>query len=282
MTDEMKKALDACDPAVLKKSITHDIHTHTHLSLCCSEPGIPNTYVENAEKRGIKILGFSDHMWDKAVPKPVHNPWYDEQDFEHICKVREELTYRSDKVKILFGAETEFCNGEVLAISEACAEKLDYLLVPHSHTHMVGFVISRECADDDQKHADFLVRSFYALVTHPLHKYITAVAHPLTPGGCPPERTNRILSLIPDSALIECFDAARDAGVGFEINGGAFHALGYPDEYIRILKQAKKSGLKFSLGSDGHGVTGLDCVEIAGKLMQLAGITSDDFIDLVK
>ena len=97
-----------------RRYLTHDIHTHTHLSLCCSAPGIPDTYIRNAEERGISVLGFSDHMWDSSIPLPAKSEFYEIQNFAHICEIKKEISYHTDKVKVLFGAESEFCGAELL------------------------------------------------------------------------------------------------------------------------------------------------------------------------
>lgn len=268
-----------------RRFVTHDIHTHTHLSLCCHEEGIADTYIDYAEKRGLKILGFSDHMWDSAVEYPLTD-FYKIQNYNHIANIKNEITRRSDKVKILIGAETEFCMAKTLGISEACAEQLDFLLVPHSHTHMLDFVMPKEFDNDIAKHSDYLVRSFMALCRHPMKKYITAIAHPFLPVCKDKEYRERIVDAISDEIYKECFDAARDAGIGIEINASLFANAGYEEiaasGYMRMFSAAKNCGCKFSLGSDAHGVNGLSAIDKAGYIMHITGITDADFIDLVK
>ena len=269
-----------------KKYLTHDIHTHTHLSLCCSEPGIADTYIEDAENRGLKIFGFSDHFWDENVSLPGNSHFYTVQNFEHIMQIKNELTRKSDKVKVLIGAESDFCFGKVLGVTEKVAEQLDFLLIPHSHTHMLDFVMPREYDNDIPKHSDYLVSSFLALCEHPMAKYVTAVAHPFLPVCKDAEYKARILDAISDERFIECFEALRASGMGFEINTGFMGRL--TDEelinhpYMRVLKLAKKCGCKFSFGSDAHGLKALGSIEKAPIVMCEMGITDEDFIDLVK
>ena len=237
-----------------RRYLTHDIHTHTHLSECCFAPGIPDTYIQNAEKRGLRVLGFSDHMWDSAVAMPSPNHFYEVQDFAHICEIKKEISYHTDKVKVLFGAENEFCGAETLGITREVAEQLDYLLVPHSHTHMLDFVMPSEFDNDIPRHADYLVRSFLALCAHPMHDLITAIAHPFLPVAKDIEYKNRIFDAISDEQFTECFEAAKDAGIGIEINPAHyFGAKCTPEQvindgYMRVLTIAKKCGCAFSLG----------------------------------
>lgn len=271
-----------------RRYLTHDIHTHTHLSLCCSAPGIPDTYIRNAEERGISVLGFSDHMWDSSIPLPAKSEFYEIQDFAHICEIKKEISYHTDKVKVLFGAESEFCGAELLGISREVAEQLDFLLVPHSHTHMLDFVMPRELDNNIPLHADYLVRSFLALCAHPLHDLITSIAHPFLPVCKSIEYKNRIFDAISDEQFAECFDAAKDAGIGIEINPARyFGAKCTPEQvandgYMRVLSIAKARGCRFSLGSDAHGLKNLDAIELAAVILEKLNITDRDFIDLVK
>lgn len=268
--------------------ITHDLHTHTHLSLCCSAPGIADTYIRDAEKRGLHILGFSDHMWDRAVALPSKSEFYEKQDFAHICAIKNEITYRTDKVRVLFGAETDFCHAETLGISRETAEQLDFLLVPHSHTHMLDFVMPREYDNNIPLHADYLVRSFSALCRHPMRDLITSIAHPFLPIAKDREYANRIFDAVTDEQFTECFEAAAEAKIGFEINTSYFYGIKdeperiLNDGYMRVLSIAKQCGCAFSLGSDAHGLEGLDSIELAALIMARLDITDRDFIPSVR
>ena len=268
-----------------RRYVDHDIHTHTHLSLCCHEAGIADTYIKDAEKRGLRILGFSDHMWDNKINYPLTD-FYKAQDYEHIIQIKSEISEKTDKLKILIGAETEFCMADTLGISESCAEKLDFVLVPHSHTHMLDFVMPKEYDNNIEKHSDYLVKSFMALCRHPMRRYITAIAHPFVPICKKSDYCERIYEAISDHTFTECFDAARDANIGIEINTSWCRKLTHDQiaasGYMRVLKLAAKSGCKFSLGSDAHGLSELGTIEKAADIMQIIGITDRDFISLVK
>ncbi len=269
-----------------RKYLTHDIHTHTHLSLCCSAPGIADTYIEDAEKRGLSVFGFSDHFWDENVPLPGDSEFYRVQNLEHVMQIKNEITRKSDKVKILIGAESDFCFGKILGVTEKIAEQLDFLLIPHSHTHMLDFVMPKEYDNDIPKHSEYLVRSFLALCEHPMKKYITAVAHPFIPVAKNNDYRVRILDAISEAQYIECFEALAASGMGFEINT-AFLGKMSEDEirnhpYMNVLKLVKKCGCKFSLGSDAHSLEGLEHIEKASVVMSEVDITDADFIELVK
>lgn len=87
------------------------------------------------------VFGFSNHMWDEAVEG--ESSFYRKQGFTHILTEKEEIRSLDNcGMKILFGAEIEYCGkSDTLALKAENAHLLDYVLIPHTHTHMDGFVI---------------------------------------------------------------------------------------------------------------------------------------------
>lgn len=120
----------------------HDIHTHTHLSSCSGDrEATPKNFIRTAAELGHTAFGFSNHLWDEAVEG--ESSFYHKQGFTHILTEKEEIfSLDNCGMKILFGAEVEYCGKtDTLALSSENAHLLDYVLVPHTHTHMDGFVI---------------------------------------------------------------------------------------------------------------------------------------------
>ena len=262
----------------------HDIHLHTALSLCAKPTATVENYLKIAKGYGLTTIGLTDHMWDSKIEGASN--WYKTQDFEHINKVREQIPEDTDGIKILYGCETEFTHMGVLALTEETAEKLDYVLAPHSHTHMLDFIMPREYSASPEKFAEYLLKSFMMLVTHPMKKYITAIPHPLVPMGVTDNEARKILSLITDNQFEECFLAAKEANIGIEINTSLFLQKNEDDvknsEYIHLFTLAKQCGCKFCIGSDAHGLGYHDPFKYADLIMDICGITTDDFIALVK
>ena len=128
-----------------------DLHVHTSISLCAERTADPLKYIEYGAANGLKTIGFANHYWDEDIPGAT--PWYQLQNTEHIMQIFGQLGDRSRfPIKVLIGCETEYAHG-TLGISEKKAEMLDYVLVPHSHTHMNGFVLPDDC-NTPEKHAD--------------------------------------------------------------------------------------------------------------------------------
>ncbi len=121
-----------------------DMHTHTFLSTCCSdESANAASYIDKAAELGIQVLGITNHCWDKIVPGA--SGFYQPQDVEWCLKIRDEIPEDKKGVKFYVGVESEYCGlTDTLGMTAENAVKFDYILVPNTHTHMVGFVIDED------------------------------------------------------------------------------------------------------------------------------------------
>ena len=119
-----------------------DMHNHTFLSSCSSdETANAASFVDKAAEVGIQVLGISNHCWDNKMEGA--SPWYAPQDVEHCLKIKDEIPADTKGVKLFIGIESEYrgmC--DKIGISAQNAVKFDYILVPHTHTHMLNYVIS--------------------------------------------------------------------------------------------------------------------------------------------
>jgi histidinol phosphatase-like PHP family hydrolase len=159
-------------------------------------------------------------------------------------------------IKVLFGAESEYARS-ILAVGEEAVSQLDYIIVPHSHTHMRGFVLP-EGWESPEKHAQYLVKSFYELCTHRKRNLFFGVAHPMFPVGLSEEDCERIYSYITDSDMNEGLYAAAENGIFLELNMASCGSLSRENLensfYARFFNNAKKAGCRFFMGSDKHKV----------------------------
>lgn len=235
--------------------IQHDFHIHTTLSSCAKDPeATVENYVQWARKNGLNKIGFSNHMWDSAIPCPI--PWYHGQDCAHVAQVRKEFERVDARdVRLYYGCEVEYDYAHRdIALTEEAAQQFDYILVPNSHTHMV---MPREFLEPRTRHAQFMFDAFMDIVQSPLAKYVTAIAHPFSAVACPYDR-RELFCLISDEQYRECFQAAREAGIAIEINITAYEhftlreVLEHPA--MDMLRIAKACGCKFLFGSDAHTV----------------------------
>ena len=260
--------------------ITEDIHIHTSVSNCAKRDATIEKYIERAAGGQLTTLGFSDHLWDSAVSGV--SKWYSNQNVEHVMQTKDAIMNcaQNHGIKLLFGCETEFTYEGKLCLAEESFDLFDYVLVPHSHTHM-ACVMPREYAEDNKLHAKFLMDSFMAAVEHPLSNRFTAIVHPFVP-GTKYDVYNEIQSLIPNSYFYEAFNAAREKGIAIEMNGSTLIYM--PDEqipdceYVRIYSIAKECGCKFTYGSDSHDFRGERKLQVVERFLDLCKITDADIL----
>ncbi|MCQ2427232.1 MAG: PHP domain-containing protein [Clostridia bacterium] len=128
--------------------VNHDIHTHTLFSSCCYDPAATvRAFIDRAAGLGHEILGISNHLWDEKVPGA--SGWYKGQTIDYGFEAKYAIPADTKGVKVLFGTETEYCGmSDNLGMLAETAVRFDYVLIPHTHTHMKNFVIAE---NDDVK-----------------------------------------------------------------------------------------------------------------------------------
>ena len=262
-----------------KMKIIHDIHIHTNLSFCAAHDATLEKYVQQAKGGQLKVLGISNHLWDSDVPGA--SQWYVPQNVDHVLQLKKLFPSNREieGIKILFGCETEFTYEGKLCITEEHMALFDYILVPHSHTH-IKVVMPQEYAGDHSVHARFLMDSFMRVVTHRLSRHFTAIAHPFFP-GTNHNICNTVQALIPNSYFYEAFAAAREADVAIEINGSCLPKNEIPNcEYVRIYSIAKECGCRFTYGSDSHDHRVDRKLHLVEFFCDQCGITQEDFLSV--
>lgn len=267
----------------------YDLHIHTFLSDCASRTNAnPADYIKAAAEGGLAAIGFADHAWDDSISGA--SAWYQKQPFARLEK-RKELVYdiidQNPGIKVLFGAEAEYAQG-MLAVGQAAAAQLDYVIVPHSHTHMRGFVLP-EGWESPEKHAQYLIKSFYELCTHEKRELFFGIAHPMFPVGQKEEECERIFDRIADADLDECLAAAAENGIFLELNMSSAGSLNFDtiqnSFFARFFHSAKKAGCSFFMGSDKHQVIPFgqpDRFFRIGEYMEKLGLEERDFEPALK
>ena len=262
--------------------LTSDIHIHTNLSSCAMRDATLERYVARAVEDGLETIGIANHVWDNLIPGV--SEWYRPQNVEHILQLKQELPENGmmNGVRVLFGCETEFTHESKLCLAEEHMELFDYILVPHSHTHM-KVVVPKERIAELPDHASYLMESFLNLVNHPLAHRITSIAHPFVP-GTKYELYQAAQALIPDSYFREAFCAAREKGIAIELNGSCLTYMPEEEipscEYVRIYTIAKECGCRFTYGSDSHNYKDNRKLPIIEKFLESCGIGDNDFLTL--
>lgn len=265
--------------------INHDFHIHTDLSICANETATFENYMEIAKKLGLTKVGFSNHFWDKSIEGRFD--FYDSQDFEHISKLIPEIESAGDSgIKVYFGGEAEYApNIGDVSVSEEVAERLDFLLVPNSHTHIT---MPKEYYEPYDKHIDFMIKAYEDILNSKVAKYITAVAHPFCAVCCPYDR-EILINRISDDTFRRLFDKTANKGIGFELNTSYIKDFNKSLEeiadtaHIRMYRLAKECGCKFIFGSDAHSSKDHNRYgEISDAFVEILGINEDDILEFAK
>lgn len=260
----------------------YDLHVHTHLSDCASKDALFHRYIVAAEQAGQSILGFTDHSWAKGVPGA--SPWYQKQPYTRLAEQKKQiedyLASHPSPVKVLQGAEGEFANF-LLGIDEEAAAYADYIIVPHDHVHMKGFVIPEDQTTPKEM-AGFLLKSFEALCKHPKRDLFVGLCHPMVPCCMPWQFKSEVYTYLTDDQLRDALTAAKEARVWIELNLSEFACVPSEElenyEYIRFFRIAKEVGNILYWGSDAHTVkTYEERIPFSQKVLALTGLTEEDF-----
>ena len=226
----------------------HDIHIHTSLSACARPDAAYEAYCRSAVERKLQVLGFTDHLWDHAVPG--WNEWYAPQDIEHVTKLLDEIRNKPfPELKVYFGCETEYFGKGLVGLHRDNSALFDYVLVPPHHFHTPA-VRDPQITELDKLVSLFISR-FMEVCAIP---FAFGIAHPFVPLGLA-GREAEVLKALPEKLLIECFTAAQESDKSIEINSACINSLyqkGALEYYENILRIAADCNCKFHLGSDSH------------------------------
>ena len=161
----------------------HDVHIHNYLSTCSGDnQATVESYIAIAKSLGLRVMGFANHTWDESVPMPRPNSFYQKQSMAFQMQIKSQIPERIDGLKVLVGAETEYCGMyDVLGMGREAALQLDFLLIPHTHVHFRNFVMP---ATEDVTNARAALTALFAQID-----------------GISPERALALAKTLPESEL---------------------------------------------------------------------------------
>ena len=238
----------------------NDLHIHSKISLCSDDPEqTPERILEYAKENGLKNIVLTDHFWDKSVKVDIN--WYEGEDFDHgYDRVKQALPLpQADGINFYFGCETELDRNFTLGIAKESFDKFDFVVIPTTHLHMLGFTIDRKDYAVENR-ARVWVERLEAVLNMDLPFHKIGLAHLTTP-LCTPIAENaftledykRFLDLLPQEKLVELFTKASRLGVGIELNfGSVIENDEVRPSIMRIYRTAKECGCKFYFASDAH------------------------------
>lgn len=260
----------------MKYIFDNDLHIHSKISSCSRDEEQNNERIlQYAKENGLKTICLTDHFWDENIEGA--SQWYMKQNYEHIAKAKP--LPQADGIRFLFGCETEMDKYMRLGISAQSFDKFDFVIIPTTHLHMMGFTLTKE-DDSIERRAELWVSRFEALLNMQLPFYKIGVAH-LTCGLIDRksrENQIKIFDSIKTEDLERLFTKAAKLGCGIELNSADMNfADEEADSILRMYRIAKKCGCKFYCGSDAHHPRELDKAKaIFERAINLLQLTEDD------
>lgn len=242
-------------------SIDHDLHQHSFLSSCSSDPNMtPQGLLDNAVQNGYHTICITDHVWDSRVSGASN--WYKPQDIEHIKKA---LPLPSaEGVRFCFGCETEYCGGDKLGLSRESLDLFDFIVIPVNHFHMIDFV-RPSSFNTPELVADLMMTRLEELQQLQLPWDRVGIAHFTCSLIFSEGRYEDVFEHMPADRLLKIFHNFAEKGTGIELNAASFKP-GWEKNFDVLLypyRMAKKAGCKFYFASDAHAIGDL---QIEGRL----------------
>ncbi len=253
----------------------NDMHIHSGLSLCSSDPlQSPERILKYAVDNGLKTIVLTDHVW--ANPSKECPDWYKDQPLERAMTAKP--LPQMEGIEFLFGIETELDGDDTLGLDKAAIDKLDFAVIPIDHFHMVGYTISPEDAATVEGVVKCWIRRMNAVLDMDLPFYKIGFAH--LSGCLMKDRQDalKVLESLPEEELRSIFSRCAQKGAGIELNmSDMVFAPEEADTALRIYRIAKQEGCKFYMGSDAHHPNGLlKAPAVFERAIELLELTEDD------
>ena len=252
--------------------IDHDLHCHSVLSSCSGDPAqSKERLLAHAKQYNYTVQCITDHLWDNLVPGA--SGWYRPQDVEHV---KQNLPLpQDDRVRMVFGCETEYCGGKKLGLHPSHFDEFDMIVIPPNHFHMKDFV-RPSCYDTEEKVADLLVERLEQLTELDLPWHKVGIAH-LNGGLVFAEGDPYLVfHFVDEKRFRSVARKLAQLGAGIDLNCSCFRPgwRAHEDDALRMFRFAKEEGCKFYLASDAHSPGELDMVpQYAPEIVALLGLT---------
>lgn len=258
--------------------VDHDYHIHSKLSSCSKDPEQSTAHIlEYAKEHGYRQICLTDHFWDETVDGASR--WYTPQNYDHV---RQSLPLpQAEGIEFLFGVETEMTKDNILGISSDRYDAFDFIIVPISHFHMVGFTLSEEDAATVEGRANRFLAKLEAVLSMPLPFHKIGLAHMAndTIGGRDLTMYCQVLRQITGERLRALFTKAAALGVGIELNTSclAFRSEEEAQAVTDFYTVAKECGCKFYIGTDAHHPNQfVNQKDVAQRFIDRLGLTEKD------
>ena len=242
--EEVALAADDKLPKLVEPSdIKGDLHAHTIFS---DGGNTLEEMVRGAEERGYSYIGITDH-----APSIVSRGREEIKKIVQDTKLKiDELNEENPAIKVLYGYEVNILADATIGFPDELMEKLDFVIAG-IHTSF----------NQDRK---TVMKRLFSAVRHPL---VTIIAHP----------SARLLGVREplDIDWMVFFEEVKKYHKILEINSQP-ERLDLPYD---LVKEAKKSGIKFIISSDAHSVDSLDYMRFGVSVARRGWCASSDIIN---
>ncbi|MFA6755199.1 MAG: histidinol-phosphatase [Bacilli bacterium] len=243
------------------EKLIYNLHTHT--SRCGHAYGTDEEYVKSAIKNGIKLLGFSDHIF---FPNIIHKGMRGNYELldDYISSILFLKKKYSKKVDIKLGFEAEYQESFYGYYKYLLNDKhFDYLILGQHLTYNIkGKPIYYWGKELNNKKEIYRYRD--DLISGMKTGFFLYVAHP--------DLFMRNVSIVDDDIIKVCEDicaASKEYDVPLEINLGGFGYSNmmaqieggspYPNHFF--WKMARKYKCKCVIGVDAHNPKNFDSID---------------------
>jgi histidinol phosphatase-like PHP family hydrolase len=222
---------------------------------------LPLDIVRVAAERGMQTIAFTDH-------------WYPSSDIAIIDGTRAAVSdaqrQLGTSLKVFYGCEAEIMSPGATSASAELAKRLDFVMV--AATYFCNKPMTVLPDGDDDFHARYFLRMFEFGVSLP---WVSVMAHPFNNmhGFC----SNNIFKIITDSDLIPGIEAAAENAVAMEISRRMFASQEQYRFLINFYGLCRKSGVKFTLGSDAHRLKDVAQIHLLQPVIEELGLAEEDF-----
>lgn len=231
-------------------SLLHDIHCHSYLSVCSSDPACTAEAVfRQAQEWGYDTLCLTDHLWDDDVPGA--SDFYAPQNIEHVLSAKP-YARSEGGMRCLLGCETEYVGGGKLGLTREHFDLFDFVVIPPNHMHMKGFVRPEGVVTAAQMAELYTSRlEEISALDIPMEK--VGIAHPNCSLLFAEGRVTDVIRLMDEDRLQNVFATFARRGAGIELNAFDFSEMNVDaDACLRLYRIAKQNGCRFYAASDGH------------------------------
>lgn len=242
---------------------------HIHTKRCGHARGEMEQYVEEALKRGLRAMAFTDHV-PMYFQRPDPSIAMAHEDLEKYVKDVLSLKERYPEIKILLGLEADYIPGK--------EEKLERMLEPYPWDYLLGSIhwIGDWGFDNPELISEYGNRDLVAIYREYYDLLKGAAASGLFDSLAHPDLIKKFgFRIAPDleAALIrEVLEVVSVNQVCLEASTAGWR---YPanEQYPSkaFLKLAFEKGISVTLGSDAHAPeqVGLDFLRITGLLKEI-------------